>query len=242
VGEALAVAHGDEVRRAGMVVAINGLDLPRLGEAIASPGEVSLWLRWLSLFLELVGMTLDLAAAGHTVIGCLRLFGFNVFRNTYKPLLAQSIVDFWNRYYYYFKELLVEFFFFPTYVSAFKSYPRLRIFTAIMAAACVGNVYFHSLRDVERLVDGGLAGAWAEVGPRSLYAFLLGFGIFVSMLREQGRRGAKATADAVPSPLRALRRIAGVWLFYSIIRIWVAKPMELTFTQRTAFFFSLFGF
>jgi len=25
-----------------------------------------------------------------------------MFRNTYKPLLAESIVEFWNRYYYYF--------------------------------------------------------------------------------------------------------------------------------------------
>jgi hypothetical protein len=236
------VVFGDEVRRGGMVFVFGGLDLPRLGEAMASPGGTPLLTRWLSIFLELIEMTLQLAASGHTVIGCLRLFGFNVFRNTYKPLLAQSIVDFWNRYYYYFKELLVEFFFFPTYVSAFKSYPRLRIFAAVMVSACLGNVYFHSLRDVELLVNGGLAAAWAQVITRSFYAFLLALGIFVSMLREQGRRGARATAEKAPSAMHALRRIAGVWLFYGIIRIWVANPTELTFTQRTAFFLSLFGF
>ena len=44
------------------------------------------------------------------IVGYLRLCGFNVFRNTYKPLLAETMVEFWNRYYYYFKELLVNFF------------------------------------------------------------------------------------------------------------------------------------
>ncbi|MEF8725082.1 hypothetical protein [Candidatus Accumulibacter phosphatis] len=39
------------------------------------------------------------------IIGTLRLFGFNVFRNTYKPLPPESILEFWNRYYYYLKEL-----------------------------------------------------------------------------------------------------------------------------------------
>jgi len=62
---------------------------------------------WVGLYLELVWETLSLAAKGHVWIGVLRLFGFNVFRNTYKPLLAETVVDFWNRYYYYFKELMM---------------------------------------------------------------------------------------------------------------------------------------
>ena len=150
--------------------------------------------------------------------------------------MAQSIVDFWNRFYYYFKELLVEFFFLPTYISTFKAYPRLRIFAATMAAAFLGNIYYHVLRDSEELVNVGLTGAWMQVGPRCFYALLLGLGICVSMIREQQRRGA-----ATPSTSSPLRRIAGVWWFYAIIHIWNVEPAELTFAQRTTFFLSLFG-
>jgi hypothetical protein len=51
------------------------------------------------------GRSFAMRRHGHMIIGTLRLFGFNVFRNTYKPLLSESILEFWNRYYYYFKEL-----------------------------------------------------------------------------------------------------------------------------------------
>src|SRR6187431_953360 len=105
------LVYGDDIHGLGSVVAGYALNLPHLRELIASPDAFRLPTAWLSIFLELFAVTLELAASGHMVIGCLRLFGFNVFRNTYKPLLAQSIVDFWNRFYYYFKELLVEFFF-----------------------------------------------------------------------------------------------------------------------------------
>jgi hypothetical protein len=231
--------YGEDVRGLGSAAAPYALGVPRLGEVIASPGSVGLPLAWLSTILELVDVTLTYASWGHMVIGALRLFGYNVFRNTYKPLLARSLVDFWNRFYYYFKELMVEFFFFPTYISTFKTYPRLRIFAAILAAACLGNIYYHVLLDVESLVAVGFVDACRRVGPRAFYCLLLALGIFVSMLREQARRGAGAAAETTLP--RALRQIAGVWLFYAVIHIWNVKPVGLTFTQRSTFFLSLFG-
>ena len=141
---------------------------------------------------------LNLAIGGHLVIGCLRLFGFNVFRNTYKPLLAQSLVEFWNRYYYYFKELLVEFFFFPTYVRYFKTRPRLRMLAAIMMAALVGNTYYHVLGSLHTLLQMDRASAWEFVGTRAFYCTFLALGIYVSMVREQGRRGQPAADSRRP--------------------------------------------
>jgi hypothetical protein len=218
-----------------------GLHIPHLARLIArGGGSVSLPVAWFSLLFELIDVTLLWAASGHMIIGCLRLFGYNVFRNTYRPLLAQSIVEFWNRFYYYFKELMVEFFFFPTYAAYFKTRPRLRMFVAIMAAAWIGNIYHHSLRDIDLLVNAGWRSAWALISPRVFYAFWLGLGIFVSMQREQQRRGAPQLATP-RSALRQLQRIAGVWLFYSLIHIWNVQPIGLTFTQRTSFFLSLFG-
>lgn len=217
-----------------------GLGIPRMrrlmiGEVSASPPII-----WLSLYLELVLETVDIAARGHRWVGILRLFGFNVFRNTYKPLLATSVVDFWNRYYYYFKELLVEFFFFPTYVRYFRARPKLRIFAAVFAAAFLGNMYHHVLRADNILVAGELAQLWARLNPRLVYCLLLALGIYVSMLRQQKKRGQAAPAETEATMLRKLIQIAGVWTFFSLIYIWDLKG-NMTIATRFGFFLSLFG-
>jgi D-alanyl-lipoteichoic acid acyltransferase DltB (MBOAT superfamily) len=203
------------------------------------PAESTPWATaWVSLYVALVWDVLKLAARGHEIVGILRLFGFNVFRNTYKPLLAPSIVEFWNRYYYYFKELLVEFFFFPTYVRRFRRSPRLRIFAATLAAAGFGNLYYHVLQHDAFM----LTLEWAAIGSwllsRGFYCLLLSVGIYVSMRREQGRRG---TTAAAPVPvLTQVRRVAGVWTFFALISIW-SDDNVAGFGQRVSFFLALFG-
>src|SRR5205085_6867278 len=98
---------------------------------------------WASLLSHYIVAVLTMAVYGHYIIGYCRVAGFNALRNTYRPLEATTIADFWNRYYYYFKELLADFFFFPTYMRYFKTYPRLRVFAATFAAATVGNWLYH---------------------------------------------------------------------------------------------------
>jgi D-alanyl-lipoteichoic acid acyltransferase DltB (MBOAT superfamily) len=167
----------------------------------------------------LIWETLSLAAKGHTWVGVIRLFGFNVFRNTYKPLLAESIVEFWNRYYYYFKELLVEFFFFPTYLRYFRKRAVLRIITAVFAAAFVGNMYYHLLQAKSALIAADGEALWRQLGPRLVYCFTLSVGIAISMLRQQRRRGSEGLAISMGGFSR-LRRIGGVLTFFAIINLW----------------------
>ena len=219
------------------------LHLVRLAVLIdaAATIEVPIGTRWVIVTFELVHRTLNLAISGHFVIGTLRLFGFNVFRNTYKPLLSESLVDFWNRFYYYFKELLVEFFFFPTYLSVFKTRPRIRLFAATVAAACLGNLYYHVLLYLPELASAGPIGALALMSSRVLYSSILAVGIFVSLVRQQQLRGRSGSSDAGTSSALRFRRIAGVWLFYAIIQIWNVEPIDLTFAQRTRFFLTLLG-
>ncbi|MBF0263496.1 MAG: hypothetical protein HQL97_16855, partial [Magnetococcales bacterium] len=192
---------------------------------------------WSSLVIDMVYETTQLAIYGHMIVGCLRLFGFHVFRNTYKPLLAKSLIDFWNRYYFYFKELLVDFFFFPVYLSFFRNHPKLRIFAATMASACFGNFYYHFLQHFDRLMISGEPLNFGRFSSYLFYTVVLGLAIFFSILKEQGQRGKEHVAT--PSAWMTLRKIAGVWLFFTILRIW--DHGESSFMTDTTFFFAIFG-
>lgn len=221
--------------------ALNGhnIKIPRLSELVAGGAQSTLYLSWVSIYCELIWQVLHYAAQGHVLIAMLRLFGFNVFRNTYKPLLAESVQEFWNRYYYYFKELLVSFFFMPAFMQLgglLHKWPRLRLFAAVFAAAFVGNIYYHLLEKNDLLTQGDVSGAIYSLGSQFFYSFLLAIGIYVSMLRKE-RRGVKKPSTA---PAARFARIFGVWTFFSLIFIWDVKS-GATFSSRTHFFLSLFG-
>ena len=215
--------------------------LPRVKQILGGQLAFPLIQIWFSLYLELVWETLSLAAKGHVWVGVIRLFGFNIFRNTYKPLLAQTVVEFWNRYYYYFKELMMESFFLPIYARYFRNSPMLRLVAAVFAAAFVGNMYYHLLQHKEQLVDGDWHKLWSLLGARLIYCALLAAGIAISMLRQQRQRSRLPTEQTESaSKLRSLRRIACVWTFFAVINFWnVVAP--LTIAERARLFFTLFG-
>jgi hypothetical protein len=216
------------------------LAIPRLSQLIEqSSAGGAVWMAWLSIYLELIYQVLRHAISGLKVIAMLRLFGFNVFRNTYKPLLAESVVEFWNRYYYYFKEVMANFFFLPTFAqlgSHLRNWPTLRLFAAVFAAAFVGNTYYHLIKLNEMMVEGRILDAVYGHRSRIFYCFLLALGIFVSMLREQRRGGRPPAAGR----LRRLLRIAGVWTFFGLIFIWNVGSTA-SFGARVNFFLGLFG-
>ncbi len=214
------------------------LGLPSLTEMMRPDVSYTAVMAWEVIYLDLIRSTLALAVTGHVIIGCLRLLGFKVFRNTYKPLLSESIVEFWNRYYYYFKEVLVEFFFYPTYLRCRWAGPRLRLFLAVYAAAFAGNMYFHLLASPQAIIQGDWVLIWANWGPRLVYCFLLAFGIWVSMLRQQKQRASVSKASV---PVR-LRRIAGVLTFFAVIRIWSVRSPDIGFLDRFKFLVSLLNF
>jgi hypothetical protein len=219
----------------------HSLGLPRLSHIFHGQVQASLMITWLILYLELIRETLEVAAQGHGMIGLLRLFGFNVFRNTYKPLLAETIIDFWSRFYYYFKELMFEIFFFPTYLRHFRAFPKLRIFAAVFAAAFVGNTYYHIIQAKNALVGERFESLEHLVGPRLVYCFFLALGIYVSMLRQQGHGEKRETAPGGLENLVRFRRIAGVWTFFALIQLWTVRS-NLSLGERAGFFFSLLGF
>ena len=218
------------------------LELPTLVPAIhAGPGAIAFGARWAVLIGDFMGTLIGLAIGGHFLIGVLRLFGFRVFRNTYKPLLATTIVEFWSRYYYYFKELLVEFFFYPTFLATAKRPQRVRMVLAVMAAAVCGNLYYHVVRDFPVYFLHGPVALLDRLGGRLVYCVALGLGIAVSMLREQWRRGNPVALPDGWRPARRLRAMAGVWLFYALLHVWSVGMARLSLGERVRWMLGLFA-
>jgi D-alanyl-lipoteichoic acid acyltransferase DltB (MBOAT superfamily) len=121
--------------------------------------------------------------------------GFNAVRNTRRPLTSRTIAEFYNRVYYYFKELLVTFFFYPTYFRYFKNRPKLRVFAATLAAAGFGNALFHFLRNIEFIMQKGLWHALVDFQVYAIYTLILGVAIAFSQLRslERHAQGGRFT-------------------------------------------------
>ncbi len=222
-------------------LAAQGAGVPELSVMVNHGATANIGLSWASLYCEFLYQVLDHAAEGHQIVGILRLFGFNVFRNTYKPLLAESILEFWNRYYYYFKEIMSTFFFMPVFMQTgklLKNWPTVRLFSAVFSAAFLGNMYYHILKKTDLIVAGQVFEAVYSLRSRFFYCFLLAVGIFVSMWRIQRRHNQPLSTALWARGMRMF----GVWTFFSLIYIWnVSVKNGGDFSTRVAFFFNLFG-
>lgn len=184
---------------------------------------------------QLFRNVLYIAIWGHIIIACVRMAGYNALRGTYKPLYAKTLAEFWNRYFYYFKELLVEFFFYPTYTRYFKKYPRFRLFFATLMAAGFGNVLFHFIRDVQYVFRMGFLEALVAIHVYMFYGMVLGTAIGISQLRMRKRVGPRPWwSEYITAP-------AGVILFYCFVLIFDDPDRNLTLKDNFVFVLSLFG-
>jgi hypothetical protein len=143
----------------------------------------------LSLVAAFFAALLQMSVWGHQIIACVRMTGFRALRNTYRPLESRTLAEFWNRYYFYFKELLVDMFFYPTYLRYFKKHPRLRMAASTMMAACAGNAIYHFLRDISLVEELGWWRAIAGFQTYLFYSFVLGAGISISQWRGKRKDG-----------------------------------------------------
>jgi len=193
---------------------------------------------WASLITVFFKNMLAMSVWGNQIVACCRMAGFRALRNTYRPLESKTIAEFWNRYYFYFKEVLVDFYFYPTYTRYLKGYRRARLFAATLAAACFGNMFFQFIRNLNYIWDLGLWKTLLGFHVYAFYAFVLGTGIAISQLRSR---------NAVPqSPHWFRDRILpsmSVVLFYSLLTIfndWA--PTTYPITERFSFLAHLFAF
>ena len=213
------------------------LHLPQVDELVLNLHGVTTATAWASMTANLIETLLYCAAFGGPVIALCRLAGFHALRYTYKPLEAQTIASFWNRYDYYFKELLVTFFFYPTFLRFFKKHRELRLAAATLAAATFGNMLVHFLAYFENVVTLGLGVALVRFESFALYSILLGTGIALSQLRENRLPRHRALP---PRWRRALNTLA-VLLFFAILMVFDQGWQDTPLSSYFRFFALLLG-
>jgi len=189
---------------------------------------------WQSQLLSFFLFLLQLSIFGHQFIAGCRVAGFNALRNTYRPLASSTIIEFFNRFYFYFKELLVEFFYYPTFFRYFKRHRRLRVVAATFAAATFGNMFFHFTRDWWMIPSVGLGNACINFQVYAFYCVVLGAALSVSQLRRQ---------RAPRSGFIRGRLLPATWvvLFYCLLDIFGSTERNYPLTEHFRLLGHLFG-
>jgi hypothetical protein len=178
---------------------------------------------------------LNIAIFGHVIIATARLAGFRLLRNTFRPLTARTIAEFWNRLFYYFKEVLVNIYFYPTYLRWFKRHPRLRIAFATFMAAGVGNFFFHFMLLEQVIAEEGPLEAMLQLQSYAFYCFALATGIIISQLR-----------DHKPDPAagwwrRQFLPSLGVAVFFCFLSFFDGPQRHVPLMQNFQFLFQVLG-
>jgi hypothetical protein len=238
------VVYGEPWRPVAVLFAHLGRIVPNLAvptleaalQQTVTGAHIPTHLAWASVTAHFLESLLAVAIYGNQAVACCRMAGFYILRNTYRPLQSQTIAEFWNRYYYYFKELLVEIFFFPTYLRYFKKYRRLRTFAATIAAATLGNMIYHFCRDFHYVAEMGLGAALAGFQVYAFYTLLLGLGIGLSQMRPR-RAGSPHQASFG----RRLLASAVVIAFFCLLEVFDYEPRSHTLGTHLAFFLNLFS-
>lgn len=210
-------------------------DLPSVQAAYFLHHPFPVSIGWGALILDTALITLSFAVYFHKTVALARLAGFRLPRSMYRPLEARTLAEFWNRYYYYFKELLVEFFFIPTFLRTFRNHPRLRMFFSTFMAAGVGNAIYHFIRDIDRVATIGLQETIKAYTSYLFYCTVLATGIGLSQLRTN--MGARPP-ETIPGKLLAF---LWVWSFVVCLHIFGNETYVYTLGQRIAFMAHLFG-
>lgn len=216
----------------------NYLHIPRLETLILNSSLSSsstIGTNWLSVITEFLLNLLSLTVGSHIAVAVIRFCGWDIKRNVYSPFKANSISDFFNRYYFYFKELLLDIFFYPAYFAFFKRNNALRLFTATLLSAGLGNFLFHFFLSFPRIITQDLAGALQKSSIYAFYCLLLSFVLFIS---QNARLSSVIKKRSLLSSIFIKSRIIFVFL---MLNIFLESSGTTTLKQHLSFTLALFG-
>lgn len=203
--------------------------------AIAAGADVSFISRWLILAVTFLSELVAFAVSIHVFVSIIRMAGFGVPRGMARPLTSRTMSEFWSRYLFYFKELLADFFFYPTFQRFFKNYPRLRLAFATVMAAFVGNILFDLISDSPGFAINGFMNTIDNFYSYTIYAGALTAGLIWSQLAQR-RTTAKdgwLRHDVVPR--------VQVILFFALLQVFDNTEGIVPVGDRVSFLVSLFG-
>lgn len=211
---------------------IDRLHIPSLQEAVAQfiHSTPYAWAdSWWALIISHIKFCLQVAFWAHIFIGMARLVGYRLPRGTWRPLESKTLADYFNRFHFYFKELLIDFFFMPTFLKYFRKHPQLRQFFATFMAAGVGNAVWHFCRDIDLVATQGW---WRSLSSFSSYAFyciLLAVGVGLSQWR---------TSKRTLGPSSRLQRVNAfifIWSFVTCLHLFGDGTRTHTLWERLQF-------
>ena len=169
--EAVLTGFGFEVHRLSVRVLIHHYTQ---GDAIDTASVL------MTTLLDLVQTVLSFAGIVHFKVAIWRICGYNIEPYLNKPWLATNLMNLWTRYAYYYREFLVRAFYYPVFFRFTRLRPGLRILVASLAAAGLGNLITHAMK--QNLQHGMHLQSVAYVLQTWPYFLLLGTGIGVSMI------------------------------------------------------------
>ena len=218
-------------------IVYDNLGVPRLAvafETFLQGGAVPAPFGLFSIIANFPEQLLMVTVWGHVFVAIARLAGFRLLRNTCRPLSSRTIAEFWNRYFYYFKEILVDVYFYPTYVRWFKRRPRLRLAFATFMAAGAGNFLFHFMMEAHTIAGFGVLEALIRLQTYAFYCALLVAGIVFSQLRARGPDAGAGwlRGQFVPS--------LGVVAFFCLLSFFDGPQRHVTLAQHFEFLFQVF--
>ena len=192
-------------------------------------------LGWFALVLSTTKFSLQIAIWAHLFVGIARLAGYRLPRGCWRPLESRTLIEYFNRFHYYFKELLVDLFFLPTFMRAFRSRPRIRVFFATFMAAGVGNAVWHFMRDLNLVAELGFQSALESFSSYAFYCLVLAIGISISQVR------ANAGYRPGNSLYARLFSFCSVWGFVVCLHAFSDGSRDHTLLERLSFVARLFG-
>jgi len=203
--------------------------------AVAAGESQSMLVNWILVSVHFLERVLVVGARIHAFVAVIRMAGFCIPRGMVRPLGSRTIAEYWGKYLFYFKELLSEFFFFPTFQRCFKTHPRLRIAFATFIAAFVGNVLFDVISEGSQFGTEGFAATIDNFYSYTVYAAGLTLGIIWSQLYQ-----AKPRAEDGVFRYQVLPRVI-VLGFFGLLQIFDDSSGIIPLGDRFTFFASLFG-
>jgi hypothetical protein len=175
--EQLLTGYGLEIYQMSIRTMIHSFTL---GEEISTLSVL------LTTLLDLVETILVFAGVVHFKVAVWRICGYNIEPYLNKPWLATNLMNLWTRYAYYYREFLVRAFYYPVFFRLSRLHPSIRILVASLAAAGLGNLIMHLLK--QNMQHGMYVHNVSYVLATWPYFLLLGLGIGVSMMFMRRRK------------------------------------------------------